>query len=344
MKREAMPLAALVALVLTVSGCTIPGTDIVIPGIPNIFGPGTIDYTNDIIIIKGLQVTPQAKVKAGQTLTLYADIQNLQDPQLAESGKVPVSVELYDYCTSLFEVEPSQQSGAEIIGTEGTKGFSFSMSPQEIKTVSWRLTPRGDIKLTTPCELKVKVSYAHTTRTVTSVTFINPKELEGRIRRGEAWQVKGATTRGYGPVKAFVEVETQQPVPADESTPAQLSITIKNVGQGYVKNSEIPHDSFSIDPPDGLEWGEGGCDFPDGPIQIIRKQSTPLFCSVRPTGEVDVEQTYDIVATVGLDYDEDYRSATRDYTIEPEYTPSGAEQYEYEFRKTINVQVEPRVE
>ena len=159
---------------------------------------------------------------------------------------------------------------------------------------------------------------------MTSITFIEAEELESRIRRGESWQISGSTTRGYGPVKAFVEVETQQPVPSN--TQASVSVTIKNVGQGYIKDSAIKSGNFGIRLDGGPTWADSGsCEFEyqevsiDGSdtdaIKIIRKESTPLFCKVKEFSSFDIEQTYDINAWV---------------------------KYDYEFRRSLNIQIEPR--
>jgi len=325
MRRNALALASLVTLVLAVSGCTIPGTDITFPW----FNGGTTDYTNDIIVIKSLQVTPGTTVKSGQTMTLYADIQNVQDPEKVAGMDLPeVSIDLYDYCTNLFENDPTGSLNQECKG-------KFRMSPQEIKTCSWTLDPRS-VNLITPCQLKVKVNYQYKTETITSVTFIDAAELEARIRRGEPWQVSGSTTRGYGPVKVYLEVETQQPVPDSDSgqgAGASISMKIRNVGKGYVKDSAIMRRSGGIGDETGfippvvsspLGW-ETPCDFEytrikaadgneyDG-IKLVRKETTPKFCKLLAP-DVDVEQTYDITTSVG---------------------------YDYEFRKSINVQIEPR--
>ena len=326
--KRALGLPLLILFVLAVSGCTIPGTDICIP-IPFLNGQ-TINYANDIIIIKSIQVTPSATVKSGQTMTLYADIQNVQDPELAAGEKIQsVSVELYDYCTTLFENDPAETLNDECRDT-------FEMSPQEIKTCYWTLKPR-DVNLITPCELKLKVNYKYTTRTVTSITFIDAEELEARIRRGESWKTEGSTSRGYGPVKAYVEVETQEPVPYGRTseTPASVSIEIKNVGQGYIKGASLDSNLIHLDMLDAdgqlvvKSQTDGYCEFPrnnEGKVNIIRKTSTPLFCKVYPSGQINVEQTYDMVVIVG-DQNADF------------YHDNG---YEYEFRKSVNVRIEPR--
>lgn len=342
MRHNAFAMASLMLLVLAVSGCTLPGTDIEIPFFDFLDGQ-TVNYANDVIIIKSLQVTPSTTVKSGQTMTLYADIQNVMDPEKA-AGEIikSVKVDLYDYCTNLFTNDPASTLNEECGGSGfGSIDGGFEMAPQEIKTCSWTLEPR-EVKLLTPCQLKLKVTYKYTTRTVTSITFIDSEELEARIRRGESWQTSGSTTRGYGPVKAFVEVETQQPVPYGRTseTPASVSIKIKNVGQGYISDSSLDENIIHTELLDAdgqltvisQDLKNSYCDFSeqadkDNKVSIVRKETTPIFCRVSPRDDINVEQTYDMIVVVG-DENSDF------------YQNDGG--YKYEFRKNINVQIEPR--
>lgn len=302
--------AILIAIIL-VSGCTIPGTDIEIPWFG---GQQTVEYKDDIIIIKALDVTPGKEVKPGQALTLYADIQNLEEPRFGGEG-IEVTVELYDYCTTLFssvDVKCPEGSGL------GAKCENIEMRPQEITSIEWVLTPKTDIKLKTPCTLKVKVTYHYETRVVTQITFIAENELNSRVRRGEPWRITGSSVIGYGPAKPYLVVESQQPVSDSENVWGYISLTIKNVGYGYVKNSqiekniEIEHENF-LDMELAKEGG-GTCKFEKTPIKLINKQSSPLLCRVKPSGVVEIEQTYDMEANI---------------------------EYDYEFRKSVRVTVTP---
>ena len=110
-------------------------------------------------------------------------------------------------------------------------------------------------------------------------------------------------------------------------------LVINNVGQGYIKNSELPKNIIhleGINAEGDLEKDEE-CNFDkiagaENMVKIVRKQSTPLFCNVEATGFSGIEQTYDMKVIVG---DENF----------PDNNDNG---YEYEFRKTINVQIEPQ--
>ena len=95
-------------------------------------------------------------------------------------------------------------------------------------------------------------------------------------------------------------------------------MTIKNVGYGYVPDSEINKENVEIKHTN-LEMklakeGGGSCEFEKTPIELINKQSSPLLCKVKSSGDVEIEQTYDMEADI---------------------------QYDYEFRKSIRVTVSP---
>jgi len=301
--------------IIMVSGCTLPGTDINIP-IPGLNGQKTVEYKDDVIIIKGLQLTPGTEVKPGQTLTLYADIQNLEEPRFGGKEIENVNVELYDYCTTLFDrVTVKCPKGSSASGA--AKCENIKMMPQEITTVEWILTPKSDIKLKTGCILKVKVTYKYETKVVTQITFINEDELNSRVRRGESWTITGSSVIGYGPVKPYLVVESQQPISDAENVWGYVSLTIKNVGYGYVSKSEIKenvkikHDNLKMEL---AKEGGGTCEFEKTPIKLINKQSSPLMCRVRPEHDVEIEQTYDMETSI---------------------------KYDYEFRKTIRIRVSP---
>ncbi|UCD07531.1 MAG: hypothetical protein JSW41_00980, partial [Candidatus Aenigmatarchaeota archaeon] len=124
-------LPSVLAAIILVSGCTIPGTDINIP-IPGFGGQQTVEYKDDVIIIKTLQTTPGTEVKPGQALTLYADIQTIEEPRLG-GEETPIAIELYDYCTTLFSsVSVKCPSGSS---SGKNKCENIEMQPQEISTI-----------------------------------------------------------------------------------------------------------------------------------------------------------------------------------------------------------------
>ncbi len=294
MKRIALLLPILAVFV---SGCTIPGLDWIFPG-----AGVTYEGSIDVIVINSLNPIPAA-ITAGQSTTIYADVQNLQEP-----GKEPIDieVELYDYCENLFELEGD------------TKFTNERMLPQQVKTFKWKLVAEKDINLKTTCVMKVRVIYPYKTDVVTQITLMDKDELESRIRRGENWRITPvAPTVGEGPVKPHLIIEDQQPISVDpmaEDT-VRISMQIKNVGSGFLSGTgKIDPNKIEIEPlPSGLNPKEEPCNFPfndekEG-VELIKKESAKKYCEILPS-PVEIQKTY---------------------------TLKGWVEYTYEFRKETNV-------
>jgi hypothetical protein len=302
-------------LVFVTSGCTIPGTSINIPFLPDIFGSSQIQYTDDIIIIRNLQVTPAATVNEKQPLTVYADIQNIGKPGMANTKTV--SIIMYDYCSNLFQTPTAQCSGGA--QAEAGIGCKIDLLPQETKTVRWQLTP-NNINLATSCTLKLRAAYEHETETVTQMTFIDAQELAAKIRRGESWQRQGTSVIGEGPVKPYLSVEGQQPVSDD--TQGSISLKVKNVGHGFVINSKVSDGNLNVPESQGLtvKCGDqtttgGKIDIPPNYRILIGAESSPLLCTVTADkNEIALEQTFDLSAKIKYAYE--FRAETK-VTIQP---------------------------
>ncbi len=277
-------------LALLVSGCTIPGLDWLFPG-------GGVTYEGSIDVIAITSATPiPAAVSAGQSTTIYADVQNLQEP-----GKEPIDIDvkLYDYCENLFELEGDPEYTGE------------RLLPQQVKTFKWKLRAEEDVKLKTTCVMKVRVIYSYNTNVITQITFMDKDELESRIRRGENWRITPAQpTVGEGPVKPYLIVEDQQPISVDPmgQDTARVSMQIKNVGSGFISgNGKIDQDMIEIEPlPSGLDWKGEQCSYPfndekDG-VELIKKESAKRYCEIRPS-PVEIQKTYTLRGWVEYAYE-----------------------------------------
>ncbi|MBN2043227.1 MAG: hypothetical protein JW754_05495 [Candidatus Aenigmarchaeota archaeon] len=232
-------LPAIMVLVL-VSGCTIPGTTIDIPFIPNFFGPNIQEETHDVIVIQNLQAIPSAEVRSGQTVTLRAFIKNQQNPELGPKGNVKIvlynTCELFDvdtrssFCTMGKEVsmQKDQISGAYYCTIE-------KMFPQSTAVAEWSLKAR-DVKVQTPCRIGIMAQYTYFTPTTYRITFINKQELERLVTQGKSAGVSGIEgVAGEGPVKTFMEVPNQ-PIVYDTNDGGSgiLSLWIENKGFGQL--------------------------------------------------------------------------------------------------------------
>lgn len=304
-------LLAPVLLVVLASGCTIPGLDFLFPG-----GGATYDGSIDLIVINSLSAVPSS-VSKGQSLTLYADVKNLQD--LGSKLDIKPSITLYDFCVNLFELDSSTPASPT----------DFKIGPQETKTVKWRLKARSDINLKTSCTIKVRVKYTATTEAITNVVLINSKELERKIREGESWTIPSPTpTVGPGPVKPIIQVEDPQPISVGETptdTVIRLSAQLKNVGSGFISgDGKIAKNLVKIIVPQGLT--DTSCAFPfqesaspgttpTAEIELVKKESSKKICEIKAGEAVSIQKTYTLKAQI--------------------------ENYNYEFRKEVNVIVNP---
>lgn len=290
-------LLAPVLLVVLASGCTIPGLDFLFPG-----GGANYDGSIDLIVINSLSAVPSS-VSKGQTLTLYADVQNLE--KLGKGDK-KVTIHLYDYCSNLFTLNDPTASNPRI----------EEVGPQEINTVKWTLTAKDTINLKTMCTMKVRAEYPAETNVITNVALMSESERDRRLRTGESLTISAQSpTIGAGPIKPFIQVEDPQPVVYyDANTPIRLSVQLKNVGSGFVAgDGKINPDALTIDDTEGLDLTECDGIFAK-PIELVKKESPKKICEIKPNKEVGIQETRTIRGSVG---------------------------YTYEFRKEVNVIVNP---
>ncbi len=336
----------LLAGVIVVSGCTIPGTGIDIPGIPDFLSGlgGTTKETGDIIVITELIAVP-TKVENKETIKIIANVQNVgkeeftivvegTEPQLPTrdgQGKLQelqLNVQLFDYCSGLFTA-PGKH-------TQATK----KIRPQEIVQFEWQLTA-GETPVTTKCAMKVLAAYGFSSDTATTISFIDKDEYSRQLQDRSFTTTSSTVSLGEGPVRTYLTVEEPQPIPADTS--AKIEVKIKNEGGGFVgfqKQNPTEPETFNFKKEDvllkadGLKVGyapdgrtELSCAFERNaqasqelkltePIKLIRGGSTPLRCSVSIAG------------------DKWQKQVTKLMTVRTDYT--------YEFRKEVTVTVEPK--
>ncbi len=228
-------LASLVMALVLVSGCTIPGTTIDIPFIPDFFGPNIQEETHDVIIIDSLQTVPSAEVRSGQTMTARAYIKNVQNPEMAPKNNVKIS--LYNTC-ELFDLDEAASfctmGSEEKMGTDGSCIID-RMFPQSTAVAEWVLKAR-DVKVQTPCRMGVMVQYTYFTPTTYRVTFINKQELERLVTQDQSTSSGGVEGRaGEGPVKSYMGVQNQ-PIVYDPVAGGSgiLSFWMENKGYGQI--------------------------------------------------------------------------------------------------------------
>jgi hypothetical protein len=226
--KKVLALAALFLVVFS-SGCTVPGLNIEIPFLPDIFGGMNVkEQTSDIISIDSLSAIPSATVRSGQSIHLRAVVKNLQKPEYKAVDGVVIG--LYNDC-GMFKVNGDLCSGSQPPALNRESGMfecTVKMYPQSTALVEWTLVA-NDINVETPCKIGVMAKYDYITYSTTSVTFINKAELERIVAEGKSFSQTGTASIGEGPVKPYIEV-LSQPIVID----TQAGSNVKNIGSGIM--------------------------------------------------------------------------------------------------------------
>ena len=302
----------LIAIVVFVSGCSIPG-------LPGFGGSVQSQYENDVVIIKDQSVFPQS-VKASQQITLVTYVQNLGETNPDKEFRV--NVDLYDTCGVFKEIKTTCAGT-----TEGGKCKDLKLLPKEVKEITWKLTPDPDkVKVPIPsCKLKVAVSYPYKTTSQTEIYLINPQEAQLQREQGTFRERTSSIQKSEGPVFAYVEPDksVRQPY-STENKALPVSLYVENKGSGFISGNlnggqlttKIDSKAFTPDKTT-CSWEED--DFKNK-ITLINKKSPPYACQI-PTGTFSAE------------------SLTREKTsiISVEF----GQPYTYEFRKESQVSIEP---
>ena len=319
-------------LVLTVfvSGCTMPGTDIQLPCFPPFCGTQVIEERADIVTIKSLNIFP-SKAAPGQQVRLVAYIQNMDKhdkiPQPGLGSNEKISVELYDYCEGMFNNIEVSCDGTQ--NNHKKKCEGIELLPQEIKEIDWTMTV-ADLPLKTQCELKVRVHYPYKTTSMTTVYFINHDEMQRQLEEGTFRQRDSLISKGPGPIKAYLTLLDQQPIPIkDKEGTSALSLEIENRGDGFPKKTndggkkyDILKDKVTLKLPEQFKLQtNGNCGFqnnkPKESINLIKGKSSKIVCPVNfKNMNVPLESSMHMTVDV---------------------------EYGYEFRKSVLFRVEPKI-
>jgi hypothetical protein len=221
---------------MVVSGCVIPGTDIEIPFVSDLFGSRVEEFRHDVIVIQSLHAAPSTTLRSGQTLKLQAYVKNMQKPESEPQKNVRII--LFNDC-GLFDVTQTLCTGGSK-GTEGEGCVINTMYPQSTAIVEWSMQAK-DVKIKTPCKIGVLAQYDYVTYTTSSVTFINQEELERLVSQGKGVTERGVIIVGEGPIKSYIEIP-DQPIVVDtrkvkrgkEAGSGIMTFWVMNKGTGHL--------------------------------------------------------------------------------------------------------------
>jgi hypothetical protein len=286
-------LAALLVLVVMASGCTVPGLGTIpIPGMQS-----APNYVHDVVVITEFSSMP-SDIRAGSTTRAMAHVKNVGSKKVdaAELGE-NISVRLYDYCKGLFKdgIRITGCPDANII-TEGSDQVGCNITrllPGETQVFEWQLTGT-DVKAKTSCKLKAYVQYPFNTSSSYTLHKMSQDEFQKQLREGTFSAKSYTPVMGDGPVKAFFEIQEQQPVISGTSTTAILNI--ENRGLGHlargIKNSDIGT-SINKDLCKAFQMGIS--------IELVDKKKE-IICSI-PVTTASPEESEQLTSTIKYAYE-----------------------------------------
>lgn len=316
-------------LIIAISGCTLPG-GFCIPGFPC---AATYEEENDVYLITSLNAFP-ATVSPDQDLRLVAIVENKATRPLDSDIDRSVTVELYDYCAGLFTI------GASSSVCSGASCTIPSLLPGEKAEIYWTLHSSNGTKLLSTCNLKIRARYHYTTNSVTQVYLIDYAEMQRELNDGTFTEQYSPYSGSFGPLKPYLTVEDTQPIPVPstgdnaQKVSTVFGFQIKNKGRGFIascggsgeegQNPGISSGQVTITTQDGGSMPleallKGEIDkLNNKKLILIGSESPKLILPVSNwnVGNVPIKTTKVIETTV------------RDYC--------------YEFRKDIDVKVEPK--
>lgn len=348
MKAKAFILLLVVLLlVMSVSGCT------GISSIDSLFGgfciPGfgtcgqTVQYENDVIVISTLDAIPST-VSTGQQFRLSAWIENRGGETIPQKDfqNNPVKIKLYDTCEGLFKtIKVTCPDGEK----DSTECQITNILPKQKVPVFWTLTAydKDKIPLETSCNLKVYVQYPYRTKSITSINFIDYVEMQRQMDTGSFKAITSYITEGYGPIKPYLTVEDQQPIPVKNGVQSTttMAFQIKNQGSGFLVGSIASTGSDSDYPT--LSTTE-----PKIPINAIKIESNVgAGTSDYAIGNkvLAAIQKMDKFQLIGTESPKQFFTVDTPYNNKIEktaaYYVSTSVDYMYEFRKEIKVTIKP---
>lgn len=246
MNRSVLLVLPVIAVLLT-SGCTdLSGIPLIGPALGGLFGPSTVKYTNDVVIIRSFEATPNT-VFPGQQVRLVAYVQNQGKNTLKD-----VRVELYDFCQGTFTLDNTDCG----TGSDSKEAYcdKITLSPYETKEVRWTLTADKCIKLETTCPsdgMKVSVKYKQKTEGMSTISLIKYEEMQRQMNEGTYKETQSTRAAGEGPIKGYITVEDKQPVAVSGSkSQTVISFQLKNEGSGFLAfKPDFTHTSGTVQKP-----------------------------------------------------------------------------------------------
>ncbi len=259
-------------------------------------------YSPDVMVIENTKAIP-SQVFAGSDFTLAFLIKHQGNPKSSDPAK-NVKVIVYDWGLC----KPKESSNNGIIELKTYKTF---MPEQEEQLTMDFTAPLNDeiARMEYDCPIRFKVEYDYEGKTQVDIKVIDKETKKEQIRLGTYQTFYPTQVQGLGPVKIDINFYSEQPF--EELSKQVLSIQLKNVGKGRIKDSKIENGKLIIEFPKGfkeitcdkMSCSGGKCKLKED-MQFIGESTQKIRCSFK-VPEVEEEKTYYVKTFVKYTYEID---------------------------------------
>ena len=291
-------IALCLSLVVFSSGCTIE--DIFGSTIPNVnVDVKETEETSDVLVIKSLEVYPQAPIYPGSEISLFVRIENKDDKKT-----IPYTVEIYD--PSAFIVL-DEESKSGVLLPLGTDLITFNLKAPDANIT-------GNVEFTPTVSLRVV--YALNTTTLYQIAVVDMEQIKLSQLTGKTLNIQTTKSIGSGPIKIDMDLigssEGSKFIIKGQSGMLNLKVINKGSGDlegGKIKNHTLTLEGVNIDNElnitslDKYFKKEDGKFKNNKDIMLIQRETSPLSFKISlGQGNIDIYKTYTLKAQVTYNY------------------------------------------
>jgi len=275
-------------LITFISGCTIP--DVLKQVMPGFEEQEVKELPPDIITIQNLNVIPTPPINAEDQFSVSFIVKNQDDINDVDN----VEYNLFD--TGLCNLTADS--------TNRNQGSLNTLVPLQEEFIEWDLkAPTNDqiAQISTRCPIRFKIDYDFISRSQIDVVVIDEERLKELQRSGEGATFTPTLTVGRGPVKIYLSFGASLPLKEGNTLP--LYLMVEDKGNGLF--GQIEEGTLTIEAT-GFSVVEGNKNFKNlvnnATIPLIRKKTPQMRFVLKPTGDIAVEKTFYITASLNYRY------------------------------------------
>lgn len=213
-----------------------------------------------------------------------------------KDGKEQVVPGATDGLTNYKDYTPSKETGTSRCGSLVKTFF-----PQQVEFVEWSLkAPNNEqiANMRATCPVSFKVNYKFTAKSQVDINVISEDKLRDLQRAGQSAAVTPVQTIGIGPIKIYFEFSQAQPFKTGSTI--LMLISVQDKGSGLLEGNKINEIKLESSNPNEMPI-QGKCS-PVKDINMVRKKSQQIRCTMKMPSAADVPQSKTYYITASIDY------------------------------------------